>query len=79
MQRATTQRFFTFDELRNWSVTREQIGHRLKKHYRACTTEELPPRLRKVLKKLDEEKSEVSGSGNLLTLLDVRRRPRKII
>jgi hypothetical protein len=34
---------------------REQIGHRLKRHYQACMTDELPPRLLALLKKLDEE------------------------
>jgi len=45
----------TPQELRNWSITREQIGHQLKKHYQACTNEELSPRLLALLKKLDEE------------------------
>jgi len=47
-------------ELRNWSITKEQIGHQLKKHYQACMTDELPPRLRALLKKLDEEQPEQS-------------------
>jgi hypothetical protein len=39
-----------------------RIGQELKKYYQACATEESPPRLRKVLKKLmDEEKPELSG------------------
>jgi hypothetical protein len=50
----------TPDELRNWSFTKEQIG-KLKEHYQACTTQELPPRLRDVLKKLNKEKSERPG------------------
>jgi hypothetical protein len=45
----------TPDELRNWSFTKERIGQQLKDHYRACATEELPPRLLAVIKKLDEE------------------------
>jgi len=45
----------TPDELRNWSLAKQQIGDQLKKHYQACTTEELPPRLLAALKKLDEE------------------------
>jgi hypothetical protein len=51
----------TPDELRNWSFTKEQIGKQLKEHYQACTTQELPPRLREVLKKLNKEKSERPG------------------
>jgi hypothetical protein len=55
MQRATKRRFLTPDELRDWSLTRGQIGDRLKEYYQACTTEDLPPRLLALLKKLDEE------------------------
>jgi hypothetical protein len=42
----------------NWAVTRIIIGELLRKHYQACATEELPPRLRAVLKKLDSEEPE---------------------
>jgi hypothetical protein len=31
------------------------MGEQLRAYYRACTTEELPPRLVAALKKLDEE------------------------
>jgi hypothetical protein len=44
----------TPEEQRNRSIIREQIGHQLKNHYQACTTEELPPRLLAALKRLDE-------------------------
>ena len=33
----------------------EQIGQQLRNYYRACTTEELPPRLLALVKKLDEK------------------------
>jgi hypothetical protein len=46
----------TPDELHNWFLTKEQIGLQLKRYYQACTTEELPPRLLALVKKLDEEK-----------------------
>jgi len=39
---------------------REQIGQKLKKLYQACATDELPPRLLAALKKLDEERPELS-------------------
>jgi hypothetical protein len=62
MQRAKKRTFFKSkkapDELRDWSFTSEQIGHQLKKYYQARITEELPPRLLAVIKKLDEEHSE---------------------
>jgi hypothetical protein len=45
----------TADQLRYWSETNKIIGHKLRAHYQTCTTEELPPRLLAVLKKLDEE------------------------
>ena len=48
----------TPDELLNWSLTKERIGQQLKEHYQACTTEELPPRLLALIKKLDEELQE---------------------
>jgi hypothetical protein len=34
---------------------RERIGQQLKAYYGSCISEELPPRLLAVLKKLDEE------------------------
>ncbi len=43
------------DELRDWSFAREQIGRQLKTFYERCMTDELPPRLREVLKRLDEQ------------------------
>ena len=45
----------TPDQLRYWSETNKLIGYKLRVYYQACTTEELPPRLLAVLKKLDEE------------------------
>jgi hypothetical protein len=39
----------------HWPFTREQIGHKLKWYYQAYTTEELPPPLLALTKKLDEE------------------------
>jgi hypothetical protein len=61
MRKATKRTFSkskTPDELRNWSLTKEQIGHQLKKHYQAYTTEELPPRLLALIKKQDHEEPE---------------------
>jgi hypothetical protein len=48
----------TADEWRDWSYTKDRIGQQLKDHYQACTTEELPPRLRALVKKMEEELSE---------------------
>jgi len=45
----------TPDQKQYWSQTNKVIGHKLKDYYQACTTEELPPRLRDALKKLDDE------------------------
>jgi hypothetical protein len=45
----------------NAARVRDQIGHALRNHYQACMTSELPPRLLAALKKLDEEKPELSG------------------
>jgi hypothetical protein len=45
----------TPDEWRDWSYTKDRIGQQLKVHYEALTTEELPPRLLALVKKLDEE------------------------
>jgi predicted metal-dependent hydrolase len=60
MRRTTKHSFVTSnadvtDELDNWASTREQIGRQLKTFYERCMTDELPPRLREVLKKLDED------------------------
>jgi Anti-sigma factor NepR len=45
----------TDEAWRDWSSTKDQLGQQLKNFYQAYTTEELPPRLRELLKKLDEE------------------------
>jgi hypothetical protein len=42
-------------ELRDWSSTKDRIGQQLKAMYQMCMTEELPPRLLELMKKLDEE------------------------
>jgi hypothetical protein len=44
-------------------LTPKSGGQQLKKYYQACTTDELPPRLFAVLKKLDEE-IEPSAKGS---------------
>jgi hypothetical protein len=44
----------------HWSHINERIGGALKKHYQACMTDELPPRLRDVLKELNSEEPERS-------------------
>jgi hypothetical protein len=50
----------TPEDALNWTFTRDRIGQLLKVHYQACTTEELPPGLRAVLKKLEQEEPERS-------------------
>jgi hypothetical protein len=45
----------TPDELARLSLAKEHIGQQLRNYYRACTTEELPPQLLTLLKKLDQE------------------------
>jgi hypothetical protein len=45
----------TPDQSRYWAETNKLIDRQLRAYYRACTTEELPPRLLATLKKLDEE------------------------
>jgi hypothetical protein len=45
----------TPDQLCYWSETNKIIGQKLRAYYQACATEELPPRLLALLKKLDEE------------------------
>ncbi len=49
------------DERRAWSFAREQIGRSLKTYYERCMSDELPPRLLAVLKKLDNEEVEPLG------------------
>jgi hypothetical protein len=39
----------------HWSHINERIGRELTKYYQACVTDELPPRLLALLKKLDQE------------------------
>jgi hypothetical protein len=39
----------------DWFQTKERIGQQVREYYRACTTEELPPRLIAIVKKLDEK------------------------
>jgi hypothetical protein len=45
----------TPDQLRYWFETNKLIGQKLRTYYQTCTTEELPPRLLALLRKLDEE------------------------
>jgi len=45
----------------NAARAREQIDLALRKNYQACMTDELPPRLLAALKKLDEERPELSS------------------
>jgi hypothetical protein len=45
----------TDEAWRDWSNIKDRIGEQLRAHYRALTTEELPPQLLALLKKLDEE------------------------
>ena len=44
----------TRDQLHRLQVNKI-IGQKLRAYYQACTTEELPPRLLELLKKLDDE------------------------
>ena len=57
MQQTKKPRFSkrTAEEWRDWSYTKERIGQQLKAYYQALATEELPPRLLALLKRLDEE------------------------
>jgi hypothetical protein len=41
--------------MRFWFETNKILGQKLRAYYQACTTEELPPQLLALLKKLDEE------------------------
>ena len=43
------------DEWADWCIAKNQIAEVLKEYYRACTTEELPPQLLTLSKKLAEE------------------------
>jgi hypothetical protein len=45
----------TPDEWADWCIAKNQIAEVLKEYYRTCTTEELPPQLLTLLKKLDDE------------------------
>jgi predicted metal-dependent hydrolase len=45
-------------ELHHWGQTREQIGRKLRDYYRAYATEEVPPRLLALIKKLNHEEPE---------------------
>ncbi len=55
-------------QLRDWSFAREQFGDQLKTFYERCMTDELPPRLRELLKKLESQRPgtgvQVSGKTN---------------
>lgn len=48
----------TTEEMLNSARIRDHINHSLRKYYQACLTDELPPRLRATVKKLDEERPE---------------------
>jgi Anti-sigma factor NepR len=56
MQRA--KKHIRSGEWLNRDHTRQQIGQKLRDYYRAYATEELPPRLLAVIKKLDHEEPE---------------------
>ena len=45
----------TPDEGFDWPSTKARIGQLLRAHYQGYATEELPPRLLALIKKLDEE------------------------
>jgi len=53
----------TPDKLRYWFETNKVIGQQLRAYYRACMSEELPPRLLAALKKLDEEIPQVHSQA----------------
>jgi hypothetical protein len=44
-----------YAKVQYWSQTNKIIGDKLRAYYQACTTEQLPPRLLALLKRLDEE------------------------
>jgi hypothetical protein len=66
----------TAEERLNATRIRDHIGHLLKKHYQACVTDELPPRMLALLKKLDQELPPAAGS-NTRNGLDTLALPRK--
>jgi len=45
----------TLDQTLYWTQTNKVIGQHLRAYYRACISEELPPRLRALTEKLAEE------------------------
>jgi hypothetical protein len=45
----------TLDQSLYWSQTNKVIGQQLRAYYRACSSEELPPRLRALTTKLSEQ------------------------
>jgi hypothetical protein len=45
----------TPDEWVDWCIAKGRIADELKEYYQACMTEELPPQLLTLSKKLDEE------------------------
>jgi hypothetical protein len=45
----------TLDQTRYWSQTNKVIGQQLRAYYRACISEELPPRLHALTKKFAQE------------------------
>jgi hypothetical protein len=51
----------TLDQTLYWSQTNKLIGQQLKAYYRACISEELPPRLRALTKRLGEETEPSAG------------------
>ena len=51
----------TASESFHWNTTRERMDELLRDHYRVCMSQELPPKLLAVLKKLDEERPELPG------------------
>jgi hypothetical protein len=72
----------TPDQLHYWSEAYKLIGLKLRAHYQASTTDELPPRLLAVLKKLDEKSNlqqsvEVVRHGGKLRPRPAYIRPRR--
>jgi hypothetical protein len=43
----------TLEQTLHWSQTNYIIGQRLRAYYRACISEEIPPRLRALTKRLE--------------------------
>ncbi len=54
----------------NAARIREHIGHSLRNYYQACMSNKSPPRLLTALKKLDEEKTELSSEDNCSTFIE---------